>query len=135
MTGYLNEKEERELREKIRHELIEIENKKAEMEGSGKNLDSHVLEVEKKRIKNEEIEKFYTEKGYKKYINHYGMTEWLLPDEFNRRMARKEKSLKRKNSSKKKQMLNTILLMVIIVILVMVIGVIIIKYTNVVTSR
>ncbi|MCD6578483.1 hypothetical protein J7L48_03330 [bacterium] len=122
--------EERSIREEIRRELESIENKKDNNRNEeDDNTHTFEYELEKKRIRNEEIEKFYLEKGYKKYINHYGVIEWLTPEKYEKRMERKKKARGKKGKSKKKKNITIFVLMGIIITLVLVLVLLFVKYT------
>lgn len=46
---------------------------------------------ERERVEAEVREAFYLEKGYKPYENSRGQTEWLLPEEYDKRMRRRKR--------------------------------------------
>ncbi len=122
--------EELKIRQDVRKELESIEQKKSTNKTDSDDLNhTFEYELEKKRIRSEEIEKFYLERGYKKYINHYGVVEWLTPEQYEKRMERKAKARRKKGHSKKKKNITTFILMGIIVVLVLVLVLLFVKYT------
>lgn len=89
---------EKKIREEIRKKLEEEFQKKQSENQSKGNFTREELLLRKK-IRQEEEEKFYKAKGLVKYINRYGEVEWLTPEEEQKRYARRKK---RKHSWKKK---------------------------------
>lgn len=92
--------EEKQLREQIRRDLQErerrmLESKEKEQGDRQKNLESRI----RQQIVDEEEEKYFSEKGYVKYINRHGSVEWLTPQEAeerqNRRRSQKKSSGRR----------------------------------------
>ena len=93
--------EEKRLREKIQRELREREatlraDKDQKEEERQRKLESQLRE----KIREEEEEKYFTERGYIKYINHHGLVEWLTPEEVEKRKKRRRS---KKTSSKRKK--------------------------------
>ncbi len=86
----LTPEEERRLREKIRKELEERERRIRESkEAEEKERQRRFEERLRMQIREEEEERFYTERGYVKYINHRGGVEWLTPEEAEQRKKRR----------------------------------------------
>ena len=95
----LTPEEERRLREKIRKELEERERRiRQSKEAEEKERQRRFEERLRMQIREEEEERFYTERGYVKYINHRGGVEWLTPEEAEQRKQRRKS---RKPSSRR----------------------------------
>lgn len=98
--------EEKKLREEIRKDLekreIELkENREQKEEERLRKLEKQLRE----KIREEEEEKYFTEKGYIKYFNHQGLVEWLTQEEAEQRKKRrrsKRGSSKHKKHQKKR---------------------------------
>jgi hypothetical protein len=93
--------EEKKLREEIRKDLdkreIELkENREQKEEERLRKLDKQLRE----KIREEEEEKYFTERGYAKYTNHQGLVEWLTQEEAEQRKKRRRS--KRGSSRHKK---------------------------------
>lgn len=97
----LTPEEEKKIREEIRKQLEEQEKRlRAGKEQEDLQRRTRLEQQIREKIKQEEEERFFTEKGYVKYINRYGETEWLTPEEAERRQNRIRS---RKTSSRHKQ--------------------------------
>ncbi len=104
----LTPEEEKKLREEIRKKLEEKEKKLREAKTREEFERQKKLEERiRARIREEEEEKFYTEKGYVKYINRHGEVEWITPEEAEHRKSRKrtKKASSRKKRYKRKRLL------------------------------
>ena len=134
MDKQLSKEEEKKIRADALKELkIKEERKEQRIDEkmfSGSEADKFALEMEKRRIKDEETERYYSEKGFRKYVNHHGQVEWVTEEDYNKRMDRKVRSKKRKNRSKRQQVYTTAVLMTIIVVLVLTIALLFVKYTG-----
>ncbi|RMG67712.1 MAG: PEGA domain-containing protein [Calditrichaeota bacterium] len=96
----LTPEEEKRLREEIRRKLEERERRmKQSQEKAEEERQRHLEERLRARIREEEEERFFTERGYVKYINRYGEVEWLTPEEAEKRRGRKRT---RRTSSRRK---------------------------------
>jgi hypothetical protein len=96
--------EEKRLREQIRSELRErerrmTESKQKEETGRQKNLESRI----RQQIVEEEEERYFTERGYVKYVNRYGGAEWLTPEEAEKRQSRRRNKKKSPGRRVKRQ--------------------------------
>ena len=88
----LTPEEEKRLREQIRKELEERERRARESKQKEEEERQRRLEERLRlKIREEEEERFYTEKGYVKYINHRGGVEWITPEEARAREERRRK--------------------------------------------
>ncbi len=86
----LTPEEEKRLREKIRKDLEERERRLRE--SKQREEEARQMQIEERirqKIKEEEEEQFFKEKGYVKYINHRGEVEWLTPEEAKKRQGRR----------------------------------------------
>jgi cation transport ATPase len=130
MEKKLSEEEEKKIRAEIREKLAKSEEKKDQSVNKEHEIDSFAFELEKKRIRDEETEKFYVDRGYKKYIDHYGAIEWLTSEEYNKRIMRKKRAKSKRHDSKKRQTYTTAVLMAIIIILVALLALIFVNYVK-----
>lgn len=98
----LNPEEEKRFREEIRKKLEEREKREREQKKNAEeNKQKQLEERLRARIKEEEEEKFFTERGYVKYVNRYGEVEWRTPQEIEKR---KESRRKRRSSSRRRKL-------------------------------
>lgn len=101
----LTPEEEKKYREEIRKRLEDREKKERSRQKSEEDEKMMLLEQRlRAQIKEEEEQKFFSDRGYVKYVNRHGEAEWLLPDEAekrkNRRRSKKESSGKHHHRSK-----------------------------------
>ncbi len=104
----LTPEEEKRLREKIRKELEERERRIRESkEAEERERQRRFEERLRMQIREEEEERFYTERGYVKYINHRGGVEWITPEEAEQRKQRRRsrKPMSRRAARKKRKMI------------------------------
>jgi hypothetical protein len=104
----LTPEEEKRFREEIRKNLEKREKKiKEEKEREQSDRQRHLEERLLAKIKEEEEEKYFSGRGYTRYVNRYGEVEWLTPDEVHRRenSRRTKKPTSRRKGRKKKQMI------------------------------
>ena len=100
----LTPEEEKRLREQIRRELEERERRARESKQKEEEERQRRLEERLRlKIREEEEERFYTEKGYVKYINHRGGVEWITPEEAKAREERRRKKPSRHRSSHRRR--------------------------------
>lgn len=97
----LTPEEEKRLREEIRHSLEErLERLKRQKtsfeEGRQKSLEERL----RQQIREEEEERFFTDRGFVRYTNHRGETEWLAPEDAEKRGGRRRT---RKTSSRRRR--------------------------------
>lgn len=95
--------DEKKIREEIRRQLEEEflqKSKGLKESGKGSSISKEEL-IQRERIRREEEEKFYSEKGLVPYINRYGEKEWLTPEEAERRKSRRRKKKNRWKQWKK----------------------------------
>ncbi len=104
----LTPEEEKKLREEIRRKLEERERRmKQSQEKAEEERQKHLEERLRARIREEEEERFFTERGYVKYINRHGEVEWLTPEEAEKRRGRKRtrRTSSRRKMRRRRQML------------------------------
>jgi len=104
----LTPEEEKKIREEIRKNLEKREKKiKEEKEREQSDRQRHLEERLLAKIREEEEEKYFSERGYTRYVSRYGEVEWLTPDEVHRRdnSRRSKKSSSRRKSRKRKQII------------------------------
>jgi len=119
----LTPEEEKRLREEIRKKLEERLRKeknlkKQEQESKQKQLEARL----RKKIEEEEEERYYTEQGLIKYINRHGEVEWITPEEAekrkNSRRSRKPSSHRRhRKTTTKKIVINVALIFAILFVM------------------
>lgn len=99
--------EEKKLREQIRKELEERERRIIENRKKEESTRHEILEKRfRQQIIEEEEERFFSERGYVKYVNRYGGTEWLTPEEVEQRQnRRRSKKSSHRRSQKRKNLL------------------------------
>lgn len=92
MTQEEREQFEQQLRQELEAEH-EARVAKAADQREHREVDELALVLARARVEREVREAFFKEKGYRPYENSRGETEWLLPEEYERRMrARKRRS-------------------------------------------
>lgn len=96
--------EEKKLREQIRKELEErerrmIESREKEESERHENLENRF----RQQIIEEEEARFFSERGYVKYVNRHGGTEWLTPEEAERRHNRRRSKKPSRQRTKKRK--------------------------------
>lgn len=97
----LTPEEEKKLREEIRKELenkeriLHEDKQRKEMERR-----ERLEKMMREKIREEEEEKYFSQKGYVKYVNHQGLVEWVKPEEAE---SRKQKRRSKKSSSRYKR--------------------------------
>ncbi len=89
----LTPQEEKQLREKIRKELEEREQRLLSARSKKEDTRRERLETRiRNQIKEEEEVEYFTSKGYVKHKNRYGEVEWLPPEEAEQRKNRRRSS-------------------------------------------
>ncbi len=117
--------EEKKLREEIRKKLEGREQKEREHKQRAESEKSRLLEERMRaKIKEEETEKYYSEKGYVKYKNRHGETEWLLPEEAEKRQSRRRSTGRSKQSRKAKARRNLYINLAIVIVVTAVFAVV-----------
>ncbi len=107
----LTPEEEKKLREEVRRKLEEREKKYRTLKEQEEAQRRRQLEERLRlKIKEEEEEKFYTERGYVKYINRHGETEWITPEEAEKRKARRRMKKSSSHRSEKSRTVQNILI-------------------------
>ncbi|RMI25517.1 MAG: PEGA domain-containing protein, partial [Calditrichaeota bacterium] len=104
----LTPEEEKRLREQIRRELEEREQRlKRSKEQIEEERRRKLEERIRQTIREEEEERFYTERGLVKYKNRYGEIEWITPEEADKRMGRKrsKRTSRRRKLRKRRKLL------------------------------
>lgn len=98
----MTDEERQQIAEDLRRQLEQehVERVQQQTERHARRTDRHHTPeaVIRAQVEKEIREKFFEEKGYKKYENSRGEIEWLLPDEYERRM-KSRKSRKRRRST------------------------------------
>ncbi|GAB4169954.1 MAG: hypothetical protein Kow00108_03850 [Calditrichia bacterium] len=108
--------DEKKIREEIRHKIEEEFSKRSS--GPTKKDDdlSRKELLLREKIRKEEEERFYTQKGLVKYKNKFGEIEWLSPEEADRRKnrrKRKKKKIKKVFTKVRRNLLEFIILLVL----------------------
>ncbi len=107
----LTPEEEKRLREEIRARLEQREKKERQIKEKAEEQRRNQLEDRLRlKIKEEEEEQFYTGRGYVKYVNRHGETEWIQPEEADRRKASRRTRKSSAGRKKRISRLKTILL-------------------------
>lgn len=92
--------EEKKLRREIRESLEKhLDRERESKENIDTSRQQKLEERLRQQIREEEEEKFYSDKGFVKYLNHRGGVEWLTPEELE---ARRQKRRSKKGSSRRK---------------------------------
>lgn len=112
----LTPEEEKNYRQEIREKLQAREERdKYEQDHHDKERQKQLENRIRAKIKEDEEEKFYTEKGYIKYRNRHGEIEWITPAEADQRKKRRKKKkssrYSRRNKILRRRLLNTLLLL------------------------
>lgn len=87
-----------ELREQLEREHQQRVEQAAERVSSRTDRHHTPESVLRAQVEQNIREQFFTEKGYKKYESSRGETEWLLPEEYERRMKARKSRKKRRSS-------------------------------------
>lgn len=99
----LTPEEEKRYREEIRKRLEERLRKEEDFKKRQEEERQQLLEERlRAQIREEETERYFTEKGFVKYINRHGEVEWLSPEEAEKRGGRR-RGKKKSGSSRKSQ--------------------------------
>lgn len=105
----LTPEEEQNLREEIRRDLEEREHRMSESKEKEQVKRQQSLESRiRQQIFEEEEERYFTERGYIKYVNRYGGVEWLTPEEAEQRQERRRS--KKKSSGRRARRRNSLIL-------------------------
>lgn len=92
----MTDEERRAVEDRLRAELEADHRRRVEQATAPSPLEQAAREEaarrERERLEAEVREAFYLEKGYKRYENSRGQIEWLLPDEYERRMRRRKRT-------------------------------------------
>jgi hypothetical protein len=96
----LTPEEEKQLREQVRQRLEKRLEKMSATKAEDAARQAKMEERLRKQIMEEEEERFYTERGYVKYVNHRGGVEWLTPEEAEERKNNRRTT---KGSSRRKK--------------------------------
>ena len=99
----LTPEEEKQLREQVRQRLEKRLEKMSATKAEDAARQAKMEERLRKQIMEEEEERFYTERGYVKYVNHRGGVEWLTPEEAEERKS-KRRTTKGSSRRKKRQL-------------------------------
>lgn len=98
----MTEEERQQLASTLREQLEREHEQRLQqsVERSSRRTDRHHTPESVVRAKAEQVvrEQFFTEKGYKKYENSRGEIEWLLPEEYERRMKARKNRKKRRST-------------------------------------
>ncbi|MFQ5582939.1 MAG: hypothetical protein ACE5GL_00715, partial [Calditrichia bacterium] len=120
----LTPEEEKKLREEIRKKLEEREKRRQESKSTEEAERLRRLEEQlRAQIKAEEEEKYYTGKGYVRYVNRYGETEWIPKEEAERRHG--ERRSKRKPSRTKKKKMKRMLRLAMNILVFVIAGIVV----------
>ncbi|GAB4371611.1 MAG: hypothetical protein Kow0042_14450 [Calditrichia bacterium] len=115
----LTPEEEKRFREELRKKLEEQERREEDFRKRHEEEKRTLIEeCLRAKIKEEEEEKFYTERGYVKYINRHGEVEWLPPEEAEKRRNRRRSS-RSSGSRAKRRRINFFINLAIVVVVVM----------------
>ena len=127
---HLSPQEEAKARELVRKELEEAEEKKSEeVEKRKEFLEYKRAAEEKQRIIEEEQEKYYRGKGLEKYTTPLGATEWLTPEEIERRTEKIKKTVVKRGSGRRRRRKRRVLIrrivgdMLLVLVVVGVLGI------------
>jgi hypothetical protein len=118
----LTPEEEKRLREQVRQRLEKRLKKMSETNSEDVARQSKMEERLRKQIMEEEEERFYTERGYVKYVNHRGGVEWLTPEEAEERKS-KRRTGKGSSRRKKRQIRKVMQWVVNVVAVLMALGI------------
>ncbi|NIS38533.1 hypothetical protein GWN26_14245, partial [Candidatus Saccharibacteria bacterium] len=95
----LTPEEEKRLREEIREQLADRERRiRDSINKEEEERRKHIEDRIRAQIREEEEEKFFTERGYVKYVNRHGGVEWLTPEEAEKRQNKRRNKHKKSSS-------------------------------------
>jgi len=119
----LTREEIEELRERVRSELVAKEQQRSEQL---KERDTNVLKERIiKRIEREEEERYYTERGYRRFVDKTGNVKWFSPEQYRKwetertRHQQKRKSLSYYLSGRKTRKTVILVLAGIVIVVIM----------------
>ncbi len=122
----LSPEEEKKIREDIRKKLEEREKREiSDQSRSEIERQKRLEERMRAKIRQEEEEKFYAEKGYVKYKNRHGELEWVSADDAEERKKRRRKKKfsgyhSHKNKITRNRLINSSIVLVIVIFSVLV---------------
>lgn len=128
--------EEKKLREEIRKKLEEREKRILEQKKHDEDAKlNHLEERLRAKIKEEEEEKYFRERGYVKYKNRHNEIEWLLPEEAEKRKNSRRTSRPGSHHHRKKKRLRNIIIDAVIVVVTLMVVAFIYKYNPVAAPK